>query len=87
MDGTKILAQDDGNLLIFKYGADGIIGFNYKGVGEYYYKKNIQGDILAITNSAGEEIVNYVYDAWGNHKTLILSNNGKICNFKNLIIY
>ena len=31
----------------------------------YSYVKNLQGDIVAILNSAGTAVVNYVYDAWG----------------------
>ena len=31
----------------------------------YIYVKNLQGDIVAILNSAGTAVVNYVYDAWG----------------------
>jgi len=75
LDGTKILAQDNGNLLTFKYGVDGVIGFTYAGVGEYFYKKNILGDIIGIIDSNGQEIVKYVYDAWGNHKTYVLNNS------------
>lgn len=29
LDGTKILAQDDGNFMQFFYGVDGVLGFNY----------------------------------------------------------
>ncbi len=74
LDGNRIIAQDDGNLLTFNYGSDGIIGFNYVGIGEYYFKKNILGDIIAILDSNGHEIAKYVYDAWGNHKTYVLNN-------------
>ena len=40
------------------------IGFT---VGEdtYYYVKNIQGDVLCVTDDAGTPIVHYTYDAWG----------------------
>ena len=31
----------------------------------YFYKKNLQGDITAICNKAGAEVVWYRYDAWG----------------------
>ena len=39
------------------------------------YKKNIFGDIIGIIDSTGDEIVKYIYDAWGNHKTYV-QNNG-----------
>ncbi|MBE6880618.1 MAG: RHS repeat-associated core domain-containing protein [Ruminococcaceae bacterium] len=31
----------------------------------YTYRKNLQGDIIAILNSAGTEVVTYTYNAWG----------------------
>ena len=40
-------------------------GFKYNGT-EYFYVKNLQNDITAITDSAGKVIANYYYDAWGN---------------------
>lgn len=71
-DGTTILAQEcEGNVIYFDYAADGIAGFTYNGK-EYYYKKNVQGDILAVIDASGAEITRYVYDAWGNHKVLVL---------------
>lgn len=86
VDGAKILAQDNGNLLTFNYGSEGIIGFNYVGIGEYYFKKNILGDIIAILDSNGQEIAKYVYDAWGNHKTYV-ENDGKFVDILDNIAY
>lgn len=74
LDGAAILAQEVGNrLMLFTRGVDGLNGFTLDGA-EYFYKKNIQGDINAIMESTGVEIVRYVYDAWGNHKTYVLAN-------------
>ncbi len=68
LNGTQILRQSDGiNDLTFHYGADGIVGFNLNGK-EFYYKKNILGDIMSIYDEGCNEIVKYTYDAWGNHK-------------------
>ena len=75
LDGTKILAQSNCNMLVFHYGSEGVIGFTYQGVGEYYYKKNIFGDIIGIIDANGTEIVKYIYDAWGNHKIEYLDNS------------
>ena len=36
----------------------------------YYYIKNLQGDIVKIINQSGMEVANYVYDAWGNIKSI-----------------
>ena len=76
LDGTKLLAQSDGNLLLFHYGNEGVIGFTYQGVGTYYYKKNILGDIIGILDSNGQIIAKYTYDAWGNHKIYIQCTEG-----------
>ena len=32
----------------------------------YYYVKNMQGDVVALTNAAGNIVATYIYDAWGN---------------------
>ena len=33
---------------------------------DYYYRKNLQGDIIGIINAVGTELVSYSYDVWGN---------------------
>lgn len=45
--------------------AGNIIALLYNGT-EYYYEKNMQGDIVAIRNAFGEQSVTYTYDTWGN---------------------
>lgn len=71
-DGTTLLAQESDNVrLYFNYGIDGIIGFTYNDGAEYFYKRNMLGDVIAILDGNGEEIVRYAYDAWGNHKTYV----------------
>ena len=39
----------------------------------YFFEKNLQGDIIAIYNAEGEKICTYAYDAWGNCTTTITS--------------
>ena len=47
------------------YDANGLpVGMKYNGV-QYWYHKNIQGDVLGIMNANGVEVVSYAYDAWG----------------------
>lgn len=41
----------------------------------FFYKKNLQGDIIGIIDSNGEELVKYVYDAWGNHNAYNAKTN------------
>ncbi|MBQ9716317.1 MAG: hypothetical protein IJV77_07950 [Clostridia bacterium] len=64
--GTILSEITNGVTTIYYYSADGIIGFNRAGV-DYFYRKNMQGDIIAIVNASGGVVAKYVYDAWGNH--------------------
>ena len=32
----------------------------------FWFEKNLQGDIVAVYNSAGIKVISYSYDAWGN---------------------
>ena len=57
--------------LYYMYDENGeAIGFTYKPASgysdEYYYGKNLQGDVTGIYNWLGEKVVSYTYDAWGN---------------------
>ncbi len=55
--------------LFYLYDESGIIGikYNYNGTSEnYYFHRNLNGDVIAIYNSRGELAVEYVYDAFGN---------------------
>ena len=56
---------DGTNTLHFYYDASGVMGVNYNGT-DYFYLKNIQGDVIAIVNSSGTVVAEYTYDAWGN---------------------
>ena len=85
LNNNKVLRQYDSfNDLIFYYGEDGVVGFNITILndathsGDYYYKKNTQNDIIGIYSTSGEQIVEYVYDAWGNQKIKYLNNEGKM---------
>ena len=65
LQGEQIIAEKIGNNLIkFYYDGTGVCGFNYNGT-DYYYQKNIQGDILKIFNGNGTLYAEYSYDAWG----------------------
>ena len=58
---------------LFFYDSLGLpIGFQYhastyaSGVFDvYWFEKNLQGDIVAVYDQAGNKIVSYKYDAWG----------------------
>lgn len=55
------------------YGIDGLIGCTYNG-NQYVYRKNLQGDVIALIDSNGVVVVEYIYDAWGNH--IVVDANG-----------
>jgi RHS repeat-associated protein len=53
------------NTMKFTYGADGSpLAISYNGT-IYFYVVNLQGDVVAILNSNGTQVVTYTYDAWG----------------------
>jgi len=66
LDVTKILRETWGdNILIPLYdNEDSVCGILYNDT-PYYFLKNLQGDIIAITNQNGQTIAKYRYDAWG----------------------
>ncbi len=72
LDGNKILRESDGSRTITYYhGGSGIVGFAYNGT-DYYFRKNLQGDVMEIYTAAGAKAASYVYDAWG--KVLAVNN-------------
>ena len=66
VSGTQILGENNGsNTTYYLYDESGSpIGLTYKGK-TYYYRKNLQGDIINITDSTGAKVVTYTYNAWG----------------------
>ena len=42
----------------------------------YYYATNLQGDVIAIINTSGKQMVGYTYDAWGK----LLSTTGSLAS-------
>ncbi|MDE7164284.1 MAG: hypothetical protein K2O04_02525 [Clostridiales bacterium] len=53
--------------IYFYYDESGVCGIECNG-SDYYFQKNMLGDVCAIYNALGELVCRYVYDAWGNHK-------------------
>ena len=66
LDGTKILRETWGyNTLIPLYdNEDSVCGILYNNV-PYYFVKNLQGDVIAITDKDAQTVARYSYDAWG----------------------
>ncbi len=65
IDG-RITSQNDGtNQMYFRYDKNNsLTGFNLSGT-EYLYVKNAQGDITGVLDKDGNQVVSYIYDAWG----------------------
>ena len=65
LHGEQIIAEKIGDKYIkYYYDGTGICGFNYDGT-DYYYQKNIFGDILKIYDGNGKVYGEYGYTAWG----------------------
>lgn len=70
LDGAKIVRGtwkigDVVNFIVPLYdNEDSVCGIIYNEV-PYYFLKNQQGDIIAITDNTGTELARYSYDAWG----------------------
>ena len=68
----RIIAQSNG--LEFVYDNSGIVGVRYEEE-QYFYRRDVQGDITAILDNSGAVVVRYNYDAWGNHR--VVNANGE----------
>ena len=86
-DGTRILKEiitggSYAGTLTFIYLGNQVIGFNYNS-NNYFFQKNLQGDIISIYNSSNTKVASYEYDAWGNHTiTLDTDSIGTINPFR-----
>ena len=69
----KLIRQSNG--LEFFYDHTGVAGMKYNGA-TYIYRKDVQGNIIALLDSNGRIVVKYAYDAWGN--VSVMDNNGVI---------
>ena len=66
-DKGNILKQS--NDLEFFYDFEGVTSVRHKKQ-MYFYLRDGQGNIIAIVDSTGSVVVQYYYDAWGNHKVV-----------------
>ena len=74
----EVVTGSENYELYYLYGANGIVGFTYKtasGSTNYYYRKNLQGDIVEIYKDNGTLCAEYAYDAWGNCTILSATDN------------
>ena len=83
--GSKLAADiTDAYALYFHYDSSGeVIGFTRTANGtdtEYFYVKNLQGDILKVITATGTEAATYTYDAWGK----VLTSTGDLAEINPL---
>ena len=62
------------SFIYYHYDESGVCGMSYNGT-EYYYRKNIFGDVIAIYDSLGNLQCRYIHDACGNHKAVDANGN------------
>ena len=71
IDGKLLGLKKGQDTLLFLYDETGTAyGFLRNGT-PFYYAFNLQGDVIAIYNETGMEMVTYSYDVWGNHTCII----------------
>ena len=68
---NRIIKQSNG--IEFIYDNSGVAGIVYNS-GTYLYRKDGQGNICALIDNTGNVVVEYKYDAWGNH-VIVLSDS------------
>ena len=77
-DGISFAYDSNGNLikqsngLEYIYDHSGVFGVTYGGE-TYVYRKDAQGNVIALMNASGAVVARYLYDAWG---TCVVVNNG-----------
>ena len=67
------MESENGKFIYYFYDETGVCGMHYDG-SDYYFRKNLLGDIVALYDNTCALICKYVYDAYGNHK--ITDGNG-----------
>ena len=68
LNGQLVKMHVDDSAVSFAYDAEGkpISIYYYDQETFYYYVTNLQGDVVGIIDKAGNKVVTYSYDAWGN---------------------
>ena len=67
----KLLKRSDGLEFIYDLqGLAGVVDNSDSTIKTYFYRKDAQGNIVALLDKNGAVVVKYVYNAWGEHKVL-----------------
>ena len=95
-DGNKLVAEVTGNeIVVYLYDANGSpVGMQYRNDtytknkwDTYWFEKNLQGDILGVYDYAGNCLVYYEYDSWGNVSISYSDNGASTSAAKNSLMY
>ena len=76
----RLIKQGDN--MEFFYDQTGVVGLKY-GVTTYLYRKDVQGNVIALIGENGAIVARYLYDAWGN--VSVVDNNGTLISDVNHI--
>ena len=69
INGEKYGVGSYSETLRYLYDDSSIVGVQYTNganINDYYFLRNLQGDVIAIYDTNGAKVVEYDYDAWGN---------------------
>ena len=81
-DGRLVRQTWGSNYMDFLYDESGnAYSFVYNGT-QYYYVRNLQGDVVKILNTSGGVVASYTYDTWGK-----VTNSGNVVGQYNPIRY
>lgn len=77
--GDKVIYEKtNDNIIYYMYDDnDELIGLVYNNL-TYYYKKNLQGDIIGILDENLNDVVQYSYDSWGKVLNVLDANGNEI---------
>ena len=68
-EGEKLVAEKTVNrgvihFIYYRYDETGVCGMRYEG-SDYFFRKNILGDVIGVYTKLGEPVANFTYDAFG----------------------
>ena len=83
---VKTTFSDFGVIAVFLYDSFGLpLGIAYRTSDQsagtwtnYWFERNLQGDVVAIYDNSNTKLVSYNYDAWGNHTTTYYNGGGNL---------
>jgi len=79
--GDKVTFETNGtDKIYYTYDSSGmLLSMNLNGY-EYYYVRNVQGDIIGIHNKSAGIVASYIYDSWGKLISIKDQNGADVTN-------